>query len=118
MTLFANFIHSIQKGDADAVRALGAANPGLVNSTTSDCFGATPLPHAGNLDNRAMVDLLLELGAGIDRRGAWWGGSFGVVASATDEMAAHLLRRGATLPPHAAARLGMVDRLRGMIAAD
>jgi ankyrin repeat protein len=33
-------------------------------------------------------------------------------------MAAYLLSRGATLTPHAAARLGMIDELRAMITAD
>src|SRR5262249_3225605 len=80
-----------------------------------DCFGATPLIHAVGTDDRAMVDLLLELGADIDQRSDWWAGSFGVLDSAADEMSEHLLARGATLTAHAAARLGKIDRLRAIL---
>jgi ankyrin repeat protein len=97
---------------------MATADPALAGATSSDCFGATPLIRAVGADDRAMVDLLLDLGAHVDQRSDWWAGSFGVLDSAGDEMAEHLLQRGATLTPHAAARQGKTDRLRAMLELD
>ena len=114
----ASFVRAVRSGDTGSVRSMAAANPALVGSTDPDCFGATPLIHAVGANDRTMVDLLLDLGADIDQRSDWWAGSFGVLDSASDELSGHLLGRGATLTPHAAARLGMVDRLRAMLDRD
>ena len=80
-------------------------------------FGATPLLAALPSGNREMIDLLLEAGADINQRSHWWAGSFGVL----DEdhgLAPYLIERGARVDVHAAARLGMMDRLAELIAAD
>jgi ankyrin repeat protein len=61
---------------------------------------------------------VLDAGADIDQRSDWWAGSFGVLDSAADDLAAYLIERGATLTPHAAARLGLIDALHEMIEAD
>ncbi|MGH7131442.1 MAG: ankyrin repeat domain-containing protein [Phycisphaerales bacterium] len=114
----ASFIRAVRGGDTAAARSLAANTPSLVGATDPDCFGATPLIHAVGTGDRAMVDLLLELGAEIDQRSDWWAGSFGVLDNADDEMSAYLLTRGAALTPHAAARLGMIDRLRAMLDRD
>lgn len=114
----AEFVRAVKSGDADSVRSMAGANPALVGANDPDCFGATPLIHAVAAVDRAMVDLLVELGADIDQRSDWWAGSFGVLDSASDEMSQHLLQHGATLTPHAAARLGMIDRLRAMLDSD
>jgi ankyrin repeat protein len=113
-----SFIRAVRGGDLETVRAIASAAPAIVRATDPRCFGATPLIRAVDADHRQMVDLLLELGADIDQRSDWWAGGFGVLDSASDEMAAHLLQRGATLTPHAAARLGKVGELRAMLAAD
>jgi ankyrin repeat protein len=65
-----------------------------------------------------MVDLLLQHGADIDARSDWWAGSFGVLDSCDPEFAAFLIERGATVDAHAAARLGMLDRLKALVAAN
>lgn len=57
------FIRHIQRGEAAAVLEMLRAHPELVNQRHADCFGATPLMHAVNSDNRTMVDLLLDHGA-------------------------------------------------------
>lgn len=114
----AAFIRAIRDGRYDDVRSLAAAEPSLVRANDPDCFGAPSIIRAAETDDPAIVDLLLELGADIDQRSDWWAGSFGALDSAGDAMAAHLLARGATLTPHAAARLGMIDDLRRMLAAD
>lgn len=114
----ATFIRAVRHGDLGVVRSMASEEPALLRATDPQCFGATALIRAVDAGSRPMVDLLLELGADIDQRSDWWAGSFGVLDSASDEMAAHLLRRGATLTPHAAARLGKIDELRAMLAAD
>src|SRR5688572_17504538 len=112
------FARAVKSGDASLVRSMAVADPSLVRATDPDCFGATALIHAVGVDDRSMVDLLLELGADIDQRSNWWAGSFGVLDGASDEMAAFLLKRGATLTPHAAARLGLIKDLRVMLDID
>jgi ankyrin repeat protein len=114
----ATFIRAVRGGDLDGVRAMAGADPSLVRATDPQCFGATALIHAVGAEDRALVELLLELGADIDQRSDWWAGSFGVLDSASDEMAAYLLQRGATLTAHAAARLAKIDGLRAMLDAD
>lgn len=113
-----HFIHAIRTGDLSTVRVFVAKEPSLVNTTDPDCFGATPLIHAVNSGSQPMVDLLLDLGADINKRSDWWAGSFGVLDSSSDELTEHLLARGATLTPHAAARTGKLAELRAMLDAE
>jgi ankyrin repeat protein len=80
-------------------------------------FGATPLLGAVNNRNREMIDVLLSAGADINQRSHWWAGGFGVLDSDHD-LATFLIERGATVDAHAAARLGMLDRLRELVAAN
>jgi ankyrin repeat protein len=112
------FIHAIRAGNQNTVRSLAAKDSSLINATDPDSFGATPLIHAVNTDSRPMVDLLLDLGADINKRSDWWAGSFGVLDSSSDELTEHLLARGATLTPHAAARTGKLAELRAMLDQD
>ena len=66
----------------------------------------------------AMLDVLLEAGADINARSRWWAGGFGLLDSASPELAAYAIQRGAVITVHAAARLGMIEKLRELIAAD
>lgn len=79
-------------------------------------FGATPLLAAVYNGNREMIDVLLRAGASINARSHWWAGSFGVL-DAEGDLAPFLIERGATVDAHAAARLGMIDRLRELVSA-
>ncbi|HMJ92290.1 MAG TPA: ankyrin repeat domain-containing protein, partial [Candidatus Acidoferrum sp.] len=65
---------------------------------------------------RAMLDALLAAGADINARSQWWAGGFGLLDSARPELAAYAIERGATVDVHAAARLGMIEKLRELIA--
>lgn len=112
-----DFFKAINQGDHARVRQLTAMDPTLVRSFDPHHFGATPLIAAAGMNSVDMVDLLLELGADIHERSNWWAGGFSVLDGCNDETAAALLQRGATLTPHAAARLGMIDELRKMIDA-
>jgi ankyrin repeat protein len=80
-------------------------------------FGATPLLAAVHRANREMIDLLLRSGADINGRSHWWAGGFGVLDN-DHGLADFLIARGARVDAHAAARLGMLDKLREMVAAD
>src|SRR5687767_2074633 len=80
-------------------------------------FGATPLLGAVHRNNREMIDLLLRAGADINARSDWWAGSFGVLDHDGD-LSGFLIERGATVDVHAAARLGLLDRLDALVAAD
>jgi ankyrin repeat protein len=117
-TDLAKFVRAIRSGDAASVRSMVTEKPALLRQTDPECFGTTPLIHAVGTGDRAMVDLLLDLGAEIDQRSDWWAGSFGVLDSAGDEMAEHLIERGATVTPHAAARLGKPALLQAMLDDD
>lgn len=80
-------------------------------------FGGTALLAAVRSGNRAMIDLLLESGADINGRSHWWAGGFGVLDD-DHGLAPFLIERGAVVDAHAAARLGMLDRLEVLTAAD
>ena len=81
-------------------------------------FEAPALIAAVNHNNREMVDVLLDAGANINERSRWWPGSFGVLDSASPEFVPHLITRGAFVDIHAAARLGMIDRVRELLTGD
>jgi ankyrin repeat protein len=65
-----------------------------------------------------MLDALLEAGADINARSTWWAGGFGLLDLCAPELAAYAIERGAMVSVHAAARLGMMEKLRESIAAD
>lgn len=80
-------------------------------------FGATPLICAVQRANREMIDVLLEAGADINARSRWWAGGFGVLDH-DHGLTSFLIERGAIVDAHAAARLGMLDRLEELVASD
>jgi ankyrin repeat protein len=108
---------AFRKDDVPAVRRLLEQHPELkarINDPTNE-FGQSPITAARS---RAMLDLLLEAGADIDAKSDWWAGGFGILHTASPDLAAYAIERGAKVDVHAAARLGLVDDLRERIAAD
>ena len=82
-------------------------------------FGGTALLEATRRGDREMVDVLLRAGADINARSRWWAGSFGVLDHDHDpDFVSFLIERGATVDVHAAARLGMLDRLDELLTDD
>jgi len=71
-----------------------------------------------NVCSREMLDVLLDAGADINARSRWWAGGFGLLDSASPELAAYAIERGAVVDVHAAARLGLIARLRELITQD
>lgn len=81
-------------------------------------FGQQALFAAVQRSDRAMIDLLLQAGANINKRTEWWAGGFGVLDDCDPGMVEFLRARGATLDAHCASRLGMLPELREFVAAD
>jgi ankyrin repeat protein len=81
-------------------------------------FDTPALIAAVHKENREMIDALLDAGANINARTKWWAGSFGVLDMSSAEITPYLIERGAYVDVHAAARLGMVERLKSLVEAD
>ena len=81
-------------------------------------FGEKVLSPLVQRQNREMIDVLLRHGADINARSDWWAGSFGVLDSCAPDFAPFLIERGATVDAHAAARLGMMEKLDALISAN
>ena len=83
-----------------------------------ESFGLTALYAAVQRSDRETIDVLLEAGASISKRTEWWAGSFGVLDECDPSLVPFLTERGAVIDAHSAARLGMLPKLRELIAAD
>jgi hypothetical protein len=103
--------------DAARVRAILGRHPQL-KALINEPVGPFDSPAIVSACSREMLDVLLDAGADINARSRWWAGGFGLLDSAGPELAAYAIERGAIVDAHAAARLGMMDRLRELIATD
>ena len=112
---------AVMANDAGRLKLALEQHPGLrskLNDPLPDSgFGTTPLLAAVQQANKEMIDVLLHAGADINGRSHWWAGGFGVLDH-DNGLASFLIERGATVDVHAAARLGMLDRLKELISAD
>jgi ankyrin repeat protein len=115
---------AVECGEADRVRRLFAEHPELADKVDGPwfAFNSPAIVHAAGMKNRALIDALLDLGADIDARSTWVPGPYSalhrLVDGQTEEslaLAEHLLARGATLDPHAAAGLGRIKELTAML---
>ena len=79
--------------------------------------GMPALLAAVQRSDRPTIDVLLQAGAGINARSQWWAGGVGVLDECSPEMAPFLIERGALVDLPAAARLGMPEKLREILAA-
>ena len=84
----------------------------------NDPIGPFDSPVITNVRTREMLDVLLEAGADLNARSRWWAGGFGLLHSAEPDLATYAIQRGAVVDVHAAARLGLIDKLRQLIAAN
>lgn len=113
-----SFMASVRSGDvAEVKRRLGDRSE-LAGAHDPGCFGAIPLRHAVDRNDRAMIDALLDGGADIDARSDWWAGGFGVLPCGDAELGEYLLTRGASLDAYGAAGMGWTDRLREILDRD
>jgi ankyrin repeat protein/predicted enzyme related to lactoylglutathione lyase len=113
---------AIQANNAALVRQVLARHPQLKATLDEPSphysFDSPALIAAVWKENREIVDALLDAGANINVRTRWWAGGFGALDFGTPQLAAYLISRGATVDIHAAARLGMIDRVRQLLDAD
>jgi ankyrin repeat protein len=113
---------AIKANDGPLVRQVLTRYP-VLKSTLNDplpnySFDTPAIVAAVQKDNRDMVDALLDAGADINARSRWWAGGFGVLDSSSPELTPYLIRRGAYVDIHAAARLGMFERVRELVEGD
>ena len=81
-------------------------------------FGQHALFAAVQRSDRVTIDVLLRAGADIRKRTDWWAGGFGVLDDCDPSLTDFLVERGAMIDAHAASRLGMMQKLRELVAAD
>ena len=111
------FHRAFKTDDAALLRKLLERFPQMkakVNEPVA-AFDSPAIIHARSPE---MLDALLEAGADINGRSRWWAGGFGLLDHASPELAAYAISRGAVVTAHAAARLGMTDKLRALITAE
>jgi ankyrin repeat protein len=103
--------------DATLLRRLLEQHPGL-KARIDEPVEAFNSPVVTQARSREMLDVLLEAGANLNVRSKWWAGGFGLLDTAEPDLARYAIERGARVDVHAAARLGRVDQLRQLLAAD
>jgi ankyrin repeat protein len=108
---------ALRDDDAAEFRRVLKQYPALqarINEPAAD-FGSPLINH---VKSRTMLDAFLDAGADINARSKWAPGSFGLLDNAPADVAAHAIERGAIVTAHAAALLGMMEKLKELIAAD
>jgi ankyrin repeat protein len=109
--------HAFEKDDAPLFRQLIERHANL-KARINEPIGPFDSPVVTHARSREMLDALLEAGADINAKSHWWAGGFGLLHNARPELAAYAIQRGALVDAHAAARLGLFDKLRQLITAD
>ena len=101
--------------NAELIRKLFERYP-QVKAAINEPVAAFDAPAVTQVRSREMIDALLEAGADINAKSRWWSGGFGLLHCAKPDLAAYAIQRGAVVDAHAAARLGMVEKLRGLLS--
>ncbi len=117
-----DFKAAVCGGDAQRVQEILERHPELrakIDDPLPDYgFGQQALFAAVQRSDRATIEVLLRAGADIRKRTEWWAGGFGVLDECDASLADFLIERGAVLDAHSAARLGRIESLRELVAAD
>jgi ankyrin repeat protein len=108
---------ALRSNNASVVQQLLDRHPEL-RAKINEPIGPFDSPAIVSARSPEMLDVLLAAGADLNAKSSWWAGGFGLLHGASPELAAYAIRRGAFVDVHAAARLGMLDRVRELIAAD
>src|SRR5215470_10993212 len=113
---------AVRASDSEKVSRVLADHPQLKAQLNEPMagygFGMQPILAAVQRSDRKTIDVLLRSGADINIRSKWWAGGFGVLDDCDPDLAGFLIERGAVVDAHAAARLGMMEQLRALVAAD
>src|SRR5262245_16837665 len=105
---------ALREDDAATMRELLERHPELKARINETVDGQGPAITCAR--SREMLDVLLAAGADVNAKTQWWAGGFGLLHTASPELAAYAITRGATVDVHAAARLGRIDRLRELVS--
>lgn len=84
----------------------------------NDPVAAFDAPVITQARSREMLDVLLKAGADINAKSRWWAGGFGLLHGAEPDLALYAIERGALVDVHAAARLGMMEKLRELVSSN
>ena len=108
---------AFREDDAVGVHRLLKRHPQL-RAKINEPIAEFDAPVITQVRSRAMLDVLLTAGADINAKSRCWAGGFGLLDCASPELAAYAIKRGAELTVHAAARLGMLERLKQLITTN
>jgi hypothetical protein len=106
-----------EANDAPLLRQLLEGHPEF-KAKIDDPLGPFDSPLITHVRSREMLDVLLEAGADLNAKSRWWAGGFGLLHTAPPDLAAYAIQCGAIVDAHAAARLGLLEKLRELITAD
>lgn len=110
--------NALCKDDVAGMREVLRRHPELkahINTPIVQNFDSPPIL---SVRSPGMLDLFLEAGADINAKSRWWAGGFGLLHTVKPDLARYAIERGAVVDIHAAARLGMLDRVRELLAGD
>jgi ankyrin repeat protein len=107
----AAFFAAVRAGDRATAATLLKEDATLVFARHPNSFDAPALNLAATRNDIPLIDLLLDHGADPNAKSTWWAGGFCPLDFADEVTSNHLLKRGAHLTAHAAARLGMAKEL-------
>ncbi len=86
---------AIKTNNASLVRDVLSRHPSLQSQIDRPLpnysFDVPAIVAAVHKEDREMIDALLEAGAGINVRSGWWAGGFGVLDSASPNLAEYLI---------------------------
>lgn len=108
---------ALRDDDVAKIRELLATEP-LLKANINEKLWSFDSPLVNHVKSPEALDVMIDAGADINARSTWWAGGFGLLDFASPELSAYALSRGARLTIHAAARLGMIDRVKEFVAAD
>ena len=103
-------IRALESDDVAAIDALVREHPSLLNAPNVR-------PAITAAKSVTTAERLLSLGADVEAVGRWWARGM-YTRQVVQEVGRLLVDRGASLTVHAAAGLGLMDRLGGMLATD
>jgi len=111
------FKKAFAEDDAKSIAALLEGNAEM-KAKINEPLLAFDAPPITGVRSREMLEVLLKEGADINAKSHWWAGGFGLLDRAEPELARHAIERGAVVDVHAAARLGLMEKLRELISSD
>jgi ankyrin repeat protein len=111
------FKKAFAEDDAILVATLLERDPKMKAKINEPVF-AFDAPAITRVRSREMLDVLLQAGADINAKSHWWAGGFGLLHFAEPGLAMYAMERGAVADVHAAARLGLIERVRELISND